>query len=91
MVHRSRDQVSDTFIAYCLLVVTTLMMVRGKTLEQMDQVFHTHTAQADMKAKQDIFDVILPAGFARSATLVAGDSNNEKLGKASEDRIEHKV
>lgn len=43
-----------------------------------------------MKAKQDIYDLILPAGFARSATLVAGDSN-EKMGKVTEDRIEHKV
>ena len=57
----------------------------------MDRAFHTHTAEADMKAKQDIYDLILPAGFARSATLVAGDSNNEKPGKVTEDRIEHKV
>lgn len=58
----------------------------------MDKVFHTHTAQADMKAKQDIFDMILPAGFARSATLHADDSNNlEKTNKVTEERIEQKV
>jgi hypothetical protein len=67
-----------------------LMLYRGKTLEQMDQVFHTHTAQADMQAKQDIFDLIMPNSGSRSATLEAADSN-EKGIKASETRIEHKV
>jgi hypothetical protein len=56
----------------------------------MDRAFHSHTAEADMQAKQDIYDLILPAGFARSATLVGADSQ-EKTVKATEDRIEHKV
>lgn len=63
---------------------------RGKTLEQMDKVFHSHTAQADMQAKQDIFELIMPNSGSRSATLEVADSN-EKGIKASESRIEHKV
>jgi hypothetical protein len=64
--------------------------LRGKTLEQMDQVFHSHTAQADMQTKQDIYDLILPPSASRSATLEVADSN-EKGVKSSETRIEHKV
>lgn len=56
----------------------------------MDKVFHSHTAQADMQAKQDIYDLILPSGVSRHATLRVEDSA-EKTNKVSESRIEHKV
>jgi hypothetical protein len=65
-------------------------MSRGKTLEQMDQVFHSHTAQADMQSKQEIYDLIMPTAASRSATLEAAGSN-EKGTKASQTLIEHKV
>jgi hypothetical protein len=57
----------------------------------MDRVFHTHTAQADMQAKQDIFDLLMPSNSSRTATLEAAENHHEKALKASETRIEHKV
>ena len=56
----------------------------------MDKVFHTHTAQADMQTKQDIYDLILPNSASRTATMEVADSH-EKGTKATETRIEHKV
>ena len=56
----------------------------------MDQVFHSHTAQADMQTKQDIYDLILPPSASRTATSEVAD-HHEKSIKATEIRIEHKV
>lgn len=58
----------------------------------MDRAFHTHTAAADMAAKQEIFDLLLPNGgsMTRSATLQAADSQEKGL-KAIDQQVETKV
>ncbi|ODN78377.1 hypothetical protein L202_04017 [Cryptococcus amylolentus CBS 6039] len=77
---------------------------KGKTLEQMDEVFHTNTAHLDLIAKRDIEAIIMgtPAkplarGRSDSSSSAVGEivarfkSDSEKVGKdnVQEQWIEH--
>lgn len=50
---------------------------RGKTLEQMDQVFNSNTAHEDNLAKSDIQEIILGSS---SAGPLSGSASAEKVG-----------
>ncbi|WVQ75206.1 hypothetical protein IAR50_004818 [Cryptococcus sp. DSM 104548] len=74
---------------------------KGKTLEQMDAVFHTNTAHLDLIAKRDIEAIImgrpLPVRSRSDSSASAGEvvarfkSDSEKVGKdnVQEQWIEH--
>lgn len=53
-----------------------MILDRGKTLEQMDQVFHSNTAHEDNLAKLDIQKVILSSSVAEP---LSGTANAEKI------------
>lgn len=50
---------------------------RGKTLEQMDQIFHSNTAHEDNLAKSDIQAAILGISIAGP---LSGSASAEKVG-----------
>lgn len=53
-----------------------MILDRGKTLEQMDQIFHSNTAHEDNLAKSDIQAVILNSPVAGP---LSGTASAEKI------------
>lgn len=55
---------------------------KGKTLEQMDRAFHSHTAQADLAAKHEIYDLMIPSNAyssSRSELYSTAEGGNKAL------------
>ncbi|UOH82484.1 hypothetical protein LQV05_005186 [Cryptococcus neoformans] len=85
-VHTSSRRAKGVAITTCanwlgnfiigLITPPMLQNIKGKTLEQMDQVFHSNTAHEDNLAKLDIQKVILSSSVAEP---LSGTANAEKI------------
>lgn len=81
MVHCARDKVRTPSFKS---IRSKADQGRGKTLEQMDKVFHNDSAHRDLKAKEEILELLLPTTAVRSAnassTKIGGqDAQVEKV------------